>query len=616
MRRLLITEEDKTHILGLYGLLKEDIDPNSGGTVTINNVYKAGWYTTAALDQLTNKTIKNQLDSELIKVTEFVKKNPNSIVSVSFTSQESSIPNTDNEKSGYFKGKPNNRLEIGELSNARKSHINDYIQSYFQNLKDQNIIQSSVQIPPVTYVFKQPTEPFMSTDKSKTPWCVKGDPQIDSTDRQGYTCTGANFKVNGSTTNNWYNQKNGLYKTQYDNFVREQNSSIQITVKIQETVSTTTTSTTLPPPDCAAGLKIRVYVPSHQCQNAEFFLFANKTLLYNSVGGYTANLNNNDQSRGVPSFANEPSLPAWLLNPGYGDLKNGDGTYPYGYGKSKPGGDIGAGRSDTFTITAEQSAQIVQDGKIDFYFICTTDDAHDDIPEIEVSKNGKQLVDEKGKAVANPIKVNNVKGRLFTTDACGETLIRSGAKLGKSDEAAYASLRAQYVNQLVAERERMMNDSGLANKVKRIFKNEPDSKGLELSRADQLKNKMLDLINKIIAKDPNYVGPDKAITNANFQKEYNEFYSLIKPEQGVSFERSGGVDTGGPYTYVDKTVNKDGLYGDIRRRLNEFYQAFDEIFYDDKTKTILQTGQPNRTSMRSRVANSLPAWEEFIKMGT
>jgi hypothetical protein len=122
MRRLLITEEEKRRILGLYGLLKEDIDPNSGGTVTINNVYKAGWYTTAAIDQLTNKTIKDQLDVELVKVTEFVRKNPNSIVSVKFTSQESAIPNTDNEKAGFFKDKPSNRLDVGELSGARKDY--------------------------------------------------------------------------------------------------------------------------------------------------------------------------------------------------------------------------------------------------------------------------------------------------------------------------------------------------------------------------------------------------------------------------------------------------------------------------------------------------------------
>ncbi len=53
MGKFLITEIEKKRILGLYGLLKEDIDPNSGGTITINNVYQAGYYTTNAIDQVT-----------------------------------------------------------------------------------------------------------------------------------------------------------------------------------------------------------------------------------------------------------------------------------------------------------------------------------------------------------------------------------------------------------------------------------------------------------------------------------------------------------------------------------------------------------------------------------
>ena len=78
--------------------------------------------------------------------------------------------------------------------------------------------------------------------KTTTPWCIKGDPQIPATDTQGYACTGANYKVNGSTTNNWYNQKKGIYKSHFDEFYAEQNSSIEITVKL--TTPTTSTSTT------------------------------------------------------------------------------------------------------------------------------------------------------------------------------------------------------------------------------------------------------------------------------------------------------------------------------------------------------------------------------------
>jgi hypothetical protein len=47
---------------------------------------------------------------------------------------------------------------------------------------------------------------------------------------------------------------------------------------------------------------------------------------------------------------------------------------------------------------------------------------------------------------------------LFTTDACGTTLIKNKSKLGKEDENAYISLRTQYVDQLVSEREKIKNE--------------------------------------------------------------------------------------------------------------------------------------------------------------
>jgi hypothetical protein len=65
MKKLLITEDDKKHILNLYGLLTEAIDPNSGGTTTINNYYPSGWYTLGNKDTQSGKIIQNQLDEIL-----------------------------------------------------------------------------------------------------------------------------------------------------------------------------------------------------------------------------------------------------------------------------------------------------------------------------------------------------------------------------------------------------------------------------------------------------------------------------------------------------------------------------------------------------------------------
>ena len=92
-RQLLITEEERSGILKMYGLISEDIDPNTGGTIRIDNYYKNGWYSLDATDTKTGKTIKDQLNQGLLEVRNFIIKHPDSIVSVKFVSQESAITN-------------------------------------------------------------------------------------------------------------------------------------------------------------------------------------------------------------------------------------------------------------------------------------------------------------------------------------------------------------------------------------------------------------------------------------------------------------------------------------------------------------------------------------------
>ena len=128
-KKFLITEEDRLHIRSMYGLISEEIDPNTGGSVTIQNYYKPGFYTLDSTDTQTNQPVKNKLTTALQEVTEFVKKNPDSIVEVKFISQESAIPNKDNEgkEGGDF-------MDVGGLSDVRKKYIEPYIQTYFNNL--------------------------------------------------------------------------------------------------------------------------------------------------------------------------------------------------------------------------------------------------------------------------------------------------------------------------------------------------------------------------------------------------------------------------------------------------------------------------------------------------
>jgi hypothetical protein len=587
MRRLLITEEDKKHILGLYGLLKEDIDPSSGGTVTLANRYKAGYYTTNALDLSTNKTIKNKLDTELVKVTEFVKKYPNSIVSVKFTSQESSLPNTDNEKAGYFK-KPDNRLDVGELSGARKEYINQYIQSYFKSLKDQGIIKSEVQIPPVEYVFKPPVKKFMDT-KTTTPWCIKGDTQIPKTDTQGYACTGSGYKVDGNTTNNWFNQKQGIYKTHFDQFYTEQNSSIEITVKLvtptsSPTTTTTTIKTTGDYSECAAGLNIRVWVKTHQCQNAEFFIFANDLLLYNSQGGMTANLNNADNSRGIPRTDSEPLFGPEYLNPGFGYLKNGDGTIgSYGYGKIDESGDLKGSRSDTFKLTKEQSLKLLNaaKGKISLWMIATTTTAHKDIPQVTITKEDGTVVYNKAPKI--------VQGKLLTLDGCTLQVLE-GTDETVPDVTGYVNLIRQERMNLQSQAENA--DMAKTGNKKQQKKKQAtlDSKGKILERASDLVTQMTTFLNYLKPALEKTTPPPGSASMANpgtpeiqseIDKYYNIFYSgLTYSGTPESPELQLGKDSEGDY--INKTVKNDDLFGDIRMYMDQFYEGFNAVYANDE----------------------------------
>jgi hypothetical protein len=579
--KLLITEDDRRHILGLYGLLKEDIDPSSGGTVTLVNKYKAGFYTTNALDLATNKTIKEKLDAELVKVTEFVKKYPNSIVSVKFTSQESSLPNTDNEKAGYFK-KPDNRLDVGELSGARKAYIDQYVQSYFKSLKDQGVIKSEVQVPPVQYVFNKPVKIFMGT-KETTPWCIKGDPQIPKTDTQGYACTGAAYKVNGDATNNWYTQKKGIYKKHFDEFYAEQNSSIEITVKLVQTVTTTTlnpvTTTTTKKTDdytkCATGLTIRVWVETHQCQNAEFFIFANDLLLTNSQGGITANLNNAESERGIPRTESPPIFKPKYLNPGYGYLKNGDDTVRnYSYGRLREDGNLKGSRSDTFKLTKEQSLTLLNaaKGKISLWMIATTSTAHKDIPNVTITKEDGTVIYNKAPKI--------VQGKLLTLDGC--TL-----KVVEGTDATVPDVTG-YVNIIRQERMAMQSQADIDKKLasgseKQQEKNQAkvDGKGKLLERASDMLDQMTTFLNYLkpaLEKTKPNSSPE---IQAEIDKYYNIFYSGLtysgtpeSPEFQLGKTNSG--------VYLNKTIRNDKLYGDIRMYMDQFYEGFNAVYKNDK----------------------------------
>jgi len=563
MKRLLITEDDRKHILKLYGLLNESIDPNSGGTITINNYYPAGWYSLDNKDTKTGKIIKNQLNEALAQVTEFVKKHPDSIVSVKFISQESAIPNKDNE------GKAGGTwLEVGGLSDLRKQYLEPAIKEYFDNLKAQGVIGQTVEVPPLEYEKKK-----FVTSWVGTPFC----PANATINQQRSECV--NKYREGVKTNNADVMS---FKSKYDD---EQSSQLVITVRLKNTtiVTTNPSGSTTDYTQCAVELNVRVWVESHNCQNAEFFIFANNLLLYNSKGGMTANLNNADTTRGIPKTQSEPLFSPEYLNPGYGYLKNGDGTGSYSYGRIDETGDGGGSRSDSFKITKEQSLELMDksNGKISLWMIATTSSAHKDIPNVTITKTDGTVIYNKAPKI--------VQGKLLTLDGCTYKVIEG------NDETVPDV--TGYVNIIRQERMKMQSQSELGAEAQTGNKKQQkkkqavlDSKSVILDRSTELVTEMTNFLNYLKPelenaqpKDAKGVVTGKNVGTPEIQTEitkyYKSFYNKLtysgtpgNPEPQLIRDNDGD--------YVNKTVNSNDLFGDIRMYMNQFYEGFDAVYKD------------------------------------
>ena len=595
MGKFLITENERKHILNLYGLLKE-AEPEKGtgaSSVSLQDLalderieFGPGWYTmknsykSDATGAVYKWDVEGEIGPKLTEIKEFLKNNPTGyIVDVILESGESKIPNND----ATLPGRP--KVEPGYLNTARLNTLKTYLNGVFKTWNDEGVktdfnISEKVSTGPTEWV--------------NTPFC----PTNSTKEQQRNECyvRYTNILKNPKDPNH---TKVLDLKNKYDD---EQFFRVIITVNKVETQEPEKTPE--PPADskCATGLKIRVHVPRHNCQNAEFFVFANNTQLANSVGGNTANLNNSNTSRGVPSSNTEPVFPPSLLNPGYGFLKNGDGTYGgYSFGNENEKGDIGQGRSDTFTVTSEQSEKIVTEGNgfIDLWFIATTKNAHRDIPIVEISKP-----DVQGFVFNEQPKV--VQGRLLRLDACGKKVLELGT------DATVPNLSSA-VDDLRRERTSMM-EKNLRGKFAAIFqKGKLDGKAILLERADGIADAMSNALYAVLNLLQDEYNRQVAEYKKNNPKDTNLEKFVIQPlpeeirikardmiskegpylKEAYNEVRNTGTSEAPitsltryvetyPYQYSDKFINKSDLAGDIRDSLNKWYEGYDMLYPESK----------------------------------
>ena len=589
-RKLLITEDDKKHILSLYGLIKEEPDPISETSTSAFKIDKTinfapGYYrhkgpvTTKAgttYDWDVDKTLKDELQ----KIREFLKNNPTGyVVEANLYSGESKIPNNDNELGGT-------QVKENYLNKARLNSLKSYLNPIFELWKTEGITKTDFKI-----------NEYMSggtTNWKGTPFC----PANTTNERSCTTTYFAQLKAGDQTAKD--------YKTKYD---AEQ--YFRVIIEVKKVDDPKPPELPSDPGDtvsegCATGLEVVIYVKTHNCQNAEYLVYANNTLLTNLSGGFTANLNNaggklTADNFNFPAPGSEGSIyqttedgtkigfmnkaddiPAQALNPSYGYTKNG----PYSANEE---GDLRGQRLDTFKVNATQSKTITEqgNGEINIWLIGTTKAMHLDIPYVLIKKDGKEVYN-------NQPKIE--QGLVLTLSGCGNKVLPLSTKGIKP--TGYESILINVFKERFAKIRQGLGANAVENLSKKQLK---DSKSVLLDRTTNL----ISLINQVISmgyeiykrtigKDTGNAGYNKFKTEWDLQGNkvarmniYNQIQIILDESPSYRKNEDG--------TYVDPNIEKSKknpektLMGDIYMKLQKFYEKYD-IFYKNADGQYLQNG--------------------------
>jgi hypothetical protein len=547
-QKFLISEGEKTHIRKLYGLITEAVEPyTQSQRVTFNPGYYGRTYAAPFLDPIIENIKKYLLD----------RPGERFVVNVAISSGESQIPNTDNE--GVITGKAGTALAPKQLAIQRGVTITDYLNEKLGGLVESGVLPS---LP--KYTIADPK--IGDTAWVGTPFCPAG-----STDTQQRGACKDRYKAGKETT----------YKDYFNAYQQEQylDMSITITELPAETptpsVPVTTQTPTIKLEECASTIRVRFEIKKHNCQNAEFFVFANDTRLNNMEGGMTANLNTGTSSRGIPNVSSNPVFPPQLLNPGYGIL-----TQKYGVnvkGKTKDeliSGFKDAARWDDFEIPSSDKEKILSQSLevsptspfINIWFECVTSDAHDDIVTITV-------YDGNNNVIVAPFSPKGSQGLLCTLDKCGKKIKTINDRIGPSG----GNIR-QARSELITYKEGLMSNLGLSGDTSTL-----DTKGLSLERTRTLLNKIKDIATKFNEYYTKMTASKNEAEKSNLKKsfktylesELTQFFRITMKSEG--YEELLRKDPTDADSYPRSLIKSD-MGGDLKNRMDTFYKYFNTFY--------------------------------------
>ena len=326
IKKILISEIEKRDILRQYSILTEEAPPISQLNIDKNVNFPSGYYK--------EKYLIKDLTPEITKIRDYLTAGSGKafMVSVSISSGESQIPNSDNEK------KPPVRVEPLVLSTNRMGSIKNYITTQLQSFVDSKLL---ISIPN----FNVATPVVGKTAWIGQPFCPKN--LIPANDTQGYICSKPTFNpgkdASGKQIVNWATGKKTIYKTIYDSYLSEQFINVKIVLKdVSETKK------------CLDNMTIDInYISggavAHRCNSALYKIFIkgnlNKTgygtLLLRNDGKDYASLNNDYTTQDMKNY---PKLGEYDNNPT----------------------SLGGSRYNKFVITSEIASTLISDGSTSF----------------------------------------------------------------------------------------------------------------------------------------------------------------------------------------------------------------------------------------------------------
>ena len=263
MRKLIISELEKKAILQRYGINEQEvvkpitsINTTEPKSLSIQKkvTFPAGYYNQTYLEQ-------SELPAEIKKVMDFLSseqkiKRTTYVVDLVIKSGESQIPNTDKENGDV-------KVDPGFLASQRSNTIVNYVKSLLT--------------PYVGNVLPKEIQPVIEPPKiGETKWvgqvfCPANKLQVE--DKQGYACTGQNFKP-APNIQNWFNGKTKDYAKLLETYKTEQFVEVYISVKSDKPQITTLTPSQPKVEPCLYNMQIWLNYEGqgHTCNSSLFEL--------------------------------------------------------------------------------------------------------------------------------------------------------------------------------------------------------------------------------------------------------------------------------------------------------------------------------------------------------